>query len=279
MIETYLLEHLVAFHNHKTLSAASRALNLTQPTLTRSMKKLEELFGVPLFDHGKRSLRLNSNGLLAVSLAENILELNEQMVRQVRTHDLNQRTLRIGSVAPGPIMEFAPIWARFYADMAVASEQRPEATLITGLHNHTYQMIILTHPLEDEDVYCQCCLTEQLYVYVADDTPLALKPSVSFEEMDGYNFLVLEGIGSWDPIVRSHMPNSRFLVQSDELTLATIAQSSSLPSFSTNITLNFFGKQPHRVSVPFSDPESSMRFYAICLKENYELLKKWFQSI
>lgn len=41
MIEMYLLEQLVAVAKHKTLLAAADALHITQPALTRSMKKLE----------------------------------------------------------------------------------------------------------------------------------------------------------------------------------------------------------------------------------------------
>lgn len=48
-IETYLLEQLLAFKESKTLTEAADRLHLTQPTLTRSMKKLEDVFGVPLF--------------------------------------------------------------------------------------------------------------------------------------------------------------------------------------------------------------------------------------
>lgn len=39
MIEIYLLEQLKAFHDCGTLSAASEQLHLSQPALSRSMKK------------------------------------------------------------------------------------------------------------------------------------------------------------------------------------------------------------------------------------------------
>jgi len=62
MIESYLLEHLVVFSEHRTLSETASVLHLTQPTLTRSMNKLEETFGVPLFTREKKRIRLNENG-------------------------------------------------------------------------------------------------------------------------------------------------------------------------------------------------------------------------
>lgn len=53
MIEIYLLEQLVAFDRCGTLSAAAEQLHLAQPSLSRSMQKLEGILGVPLFDRQK----------------------------------------------------------------------------------------------------------------------------------------------------------------------------------------------------------------------------------
>ncbi|MBQ6505309.1 MAG: LysR family transcriptional regulator, partial [Flexilinea sp.] len=49
MIEIYLLEQLAAFSKYGTLVGAADALHITQPALSRSMKKLENKFGVSLF--------------------------------------------------------------------------------------------------------------------------------------------------------------------------------------------------------------------------------------
>ena len=46
MIEIYLLEQLVAFETYGTLSAAAEYLHISQPALSHSMQKLEELMGV-----------------------------------------------------------------------------------------------------------------------------------------------------------------------------------------------------------------------------------------
>ena len=46
MIEIFLLEQLVAFSACGTLSRAAEELHITQPALSRSMKKLETAFGV-----------------------------------------------------------------------------------------------------------------------------------------------------------------------------------------------------------------------------------------
>ena len=49
MLELFQLEQLVAFADSGTLSKAAEHLHISQPTLTRAMQKLEDEFGVPLF--------------------------------------------------------------------------------------------------------------------------------------------------------------------------------------------------------------------------------------
>ena len=49
MIELYELRQFVTFAETGTLSDAANALHLSQPALSRNMKKLEDELGVTLF--------------------------------------------------------------------------------------------------------------------------------------------------------------------------------------------------------------------------------------
>ena len=53
MIEFYLLKQLLTFQQCGTLSATAEKLHISQPALSRSMQKLEEELGVPLFERKK----------------------------------------------------------------------------------------------------------------------------------------------------------------------------------------------------------------------------------
>lgn len=146
MIESYLLEHLVVFSEHRTLSETASVLHLTQPTLTRSMNKLEETFGVPLFTREKKRIRLNENGWMAARYAKEILREEEKMIAQVKALDRRRRTITVGSCAPGPMMELVPFLTDAFTGMTVSTEIKPEKELLAGLADHTYQFVILNHP-------------------------------------------------------------------------------------------------------------------------------------
>ena len=74
MLELFQLEQLVAFADSGTLSKAAEHLHISQPTLTRAMQKLEDEFGVPLFQRSKNKLEFNENGALASDYARKLLE-------------------------------------------------------------------------------------------------------------------------------------------------------------------------------------------------------------
>ena len=68
MIELYVLRQFAAFAEAGTLSEAAEVLHLSQPALSRNMKKLEEDLGVILFERKKNKLELNQNGFYVLDL-------------------------------------------------------------------------------------------------------------------------------------------------------------------------------------------------------------------
>lgn len=287
MIETYLLEHLVAFKRHRTLSEAADALHLTQPTLTRSMGKLEDEFGVSLFIREKKRLYLNENGMLAAQYAEEILSRQGDMLSQVRALDRRSRTVTVGSCAPGPLMELMPLLSSTFAHMTVSTEVADIDSLTRGLAGGTYQMIILEHPVEActtpdgvaKECFCMKCSSEQLCASLPYDHRLAHETSISFSDMDGESFLMVSEVGIWGDLVRCKMPSSQFLLQEGTDSLRQVVASSTLASFVTDITLRVLGSRIGRSVVPFSDEEASMDFYCICLASEKAKYKTWYESI
>lgn len=65
MIDNYLLAELITFAKYKTLAKTAAELNITQPTVTRGMQKLEDELGVQLFDRHPNRITLTKTGKLA----------------------------------------------------------------------------------------------------------------------------------------------------------------------------------------------------------------------
>lgn len=61
------------------ISRAAKLLNITQPTLSRQIRELEEQVGMPLFHREKNQLYLLPEGMFLKERAEEILQLNDKL--------------------------------------------------------------------------------------------------------------------------------------------------------------------------------------------------------
>lgn len=76
-METRVLRYFLAVAQEGSVTRAARALHLTQPTLSRQIRELEEELGQTLFSRGGRELSLTREGLLLRQRAEEIVGLAE----------------------------------------------------------------------------------------------------------------------------------------------------------------------------------------------------------
>jgi DNA-binding transcriptional LysR family regulator len=265
MIETYLLEALVAYDQYGTLIQTSENLHISQPALSRAMQKLELEMGVPLFNRQRNKLSLNENGKLAVEYARKILNLQQEMMESVKNLDAGTRTLSVGSIAPGPIYELeyrlgkAGVKSSF--DLITKEEE-----LISAYKKNKYQLIVLTHPLEGFP--SKKLISEQLYALVMPAHPASEYDEISFKDMNGQSFLMLSDVGYWAEVVKQNMPDSRFIVQNTLQDLHELITSSALPAFASNITIERGIRDADgRVAVPFCDDAAKLDFYVIGAKK------------
>ncbi|MBC5647778.1 LysR family transcriptional regulator [Christensenella tenuis] len=77
-MELRVLRYFLAVVREETISGAAETLHVTQPTLSRQLKELEEELGKKLFIRGKRKISLTEDGLLLRRRAQEIVELADQ---------------------------------------------------------------------------------------------------------------------------------------------------------------------------------------------------------
>ena len=125
-----------------------------------------------------------------VEYAKKVLDEVEKLKSGMIAYRLNKQQVRLGCCAPAPSWGIEYLLHHQYPDLSVISSIEPQnETLIEGLKNQEYSMIILDYPIYDKNYISVKLFSETLYVAVKPDDPLALKESVTFEELDGTNFL------------------------------------------------------------------------------------------
>lgn len=91
------LEWFVALAEDPNMTRVAEALHTTQPTLSRSLGRLEQEVGAPLFDRVHRRLRLNPSGEVLLRHARrSLLELRAATEHIRALRDPDRGTVRLG---------------------------------------------------------------------------------------------------------------------------------------------------------------------------------------
>ncbi len=263
MLNLLELEQLAAFADQGTLSKAAEVLHISQPTITRTMQHLEEEFGVSLFSRSKNKIQLNDTGKKAVEYARSLLADAREAVVQVRAFDKRLHTITVQSCAPAPLWSLLPISSSEFPGRTISSTLSEEGEIIRKVAEGDCELGILPWPVELEGVGCVPLLEEKLSVCVPKEHHLASRDHLTFEELNGFNCLLLSQIGFWDKLCREKMPASRFLVQTDPFEFTELVRHSSLLCFTTDLARDSQELYRKRNKIPVTDPEANVTYYLL----------------
>lgn len=276
MIEIHFLEKLDAFARLGTLSAASEELHISQPALTKSMEKLEDISGVKLFERHSNRLELTPTGEYAAKLASEMIRENAAFVSRIQSYDRSLRTISFASCAPAPAYELTPRLQQLYPGMTIQTEVRREEGLLAGLDGGVYQLAV-THVKPDrEDLFYTECGHEALSIAVPLNNPLAERKQISFADLENIPIMELREVGFWGELVNEKIPHPHILLQDSEAVFYEIREASALPTFHSDYYNESQSESTiHRKIIPISDEEASVSYYLVCRQD----IKKQFRAL
>ncbi len=258
------LSQFVAFYKSGTLTKVAEEFHISQPTITRTMKRIEDTFEVPLFHRTANRIELNEVGEKAAILAEELLSLAERMLTDVQDYDRKLHTISILSCAPAPLWSLIPALSKKYNDKTISSKIVDDVEqLERDFLSRRCSIAILPYPLEGEGFSCTKFLEEHLSICVPPDHALARYTEISTKQINGYNCLLNSEIGFWSNMCKKSMPSSKFLVQTDEFAFRELMNASSLPFFVTDLSTEHYEEVENRIAVPITDEEANVSYYLV----------------
>lgn len=264
MLDLNELSQLAAFARLGRLSRVAEEFHISTPSITRSMQHLEEAFGVKLFIRSKNKIELNDTGLRAAEAAARLLKDTDEAVRQIREYDARKHTIVIKSCAPAPLWEMLRKLSVDRPEMTISSAICQNDEVLSAWNDGLCDIAILPFQTDGAREF----MHENLFVCVPPDHALAQHDTLSFDDINGFNFLLRTELGFWDTLCREKMPASKFLVQPDAAVFNELVRASSLPCFTTDYI--HIDEYPDRTRIPLSDPEAQVTFYLLssqCLSQ------------
>ena len=261
MIELNQLEQLICIAENKTISKAAKELLISQPALSRSMQRLESDLGVELFDHYK------------------IIKNIQTMVSDVQEYDQSFHRISIATCSPAPMWDIEPLIQEIYPQMNIQTKVLEQKELLTKLKEKEYQLIITPEQVDDSQYVCIPYVEEDLLLSLPLNHPLTKKKTIKFHDLDGQTMLLYSNIGFWHDLHMQKTPKTKYLLQEERLTFNEIVKASTLPSYTSNLSIKREGKMSDRIILPIDEDEAHVTYYVVMLKENKKKYKELIDKI
>ncbi|WHY86821.1 LysR family transcriptional regulator [Neobacillus novalis] len=181
---------------HRSFTKASEEINLSQPALSRSILRLEEEIGVPLFERKSRGVVLNQYGKVFLKSANQVLaELKEAKQTIHDMVDPNHGIISLAfiqtlgsSFVPDLISEFQ----KEFPNIQFQLSQNISSKILKEIHAANID-IGFCSPLEPLENLCSLpVLTEELFLIVPAAHRLAGKERVNLSEVADDPFILFK---------------------------------------------------------------------------------------
>ena len=193
------LEYVVALADKKHCGLAAKTCNVSQPALSLQIKKLEESFGIVLFERTTHGVVPTEDAAFIIANARLILEKCAQIKRHA--HDI-AKGLRPKQITLGVIPTIAPYYLpTFFEGLAAFNAQEnirwqiledKTESLIEKLDRGALDAAILVVPPEGIGHEHRVVFEEQLYLAVHDGHPFTHSAEVHPETIRDEDWLLLD---------------------------------------------------------------------------------------
>lgn len=183
MIYTWLR----AFHTvarQGGFSAASKVLNVGQPTLSEQVKTLEERFDVELFYRRGRTIELTKAGRTLLSITQGMFGHETEAMRFLKCAQLLEvGELNVGSVSPYGVMKAVKAFRKLYPNIVLTVSVEDPATLLQYLMDFRVDIAFFGTPLNDPAFFSMPYLSYPVIVMVNADHQWRDRLSIRIEEL------------------------------------------------------------------------------------------------
>jgi len=187
--------YIVAVARERHFGRAAQACNVSQPTLSVAVKKLEEEIGVTLFERGHNEIGITPIGERVIEQARRVLA-ETSTLRQIaeQAQDPLNGPLRLGAIyTVGPYLfpHLVPLLHERAPRMPLILEENFTARLGERLRQGELDAIIIALPFEHSGVETRALYDEPFRVVVPVDHRWRRRARIAPEDLADENVLLL----------------------------------------------------------------------------------------
>jgi LysR family hydrogen peroxide-inducible transcriptional activator len=190
------LEYFAAVAEFRHFRRAAEHCFVSQPTLSGQLRKLEEEFGVPLFERNTRGVQLTSAGEGLLPYAMGILEQARRLNDAAQAlRDPRSGPLKIGvipTLAPYLMPSIVPFTRKLHPKLDLYLSELQTKDLLKALAEGQVEAALMALPVVQAGLEAEEILIEPFYLAVPSGHALARKAALSAGDLAGETLYLLE---------------------------------------------------------------------------------------
>jgi LysR family hydrogen peroxide-inducible transcriptional activator len=188
------LRYFLRVAETKSFTRAAELLIVSQPALSRSVQRLEEELGVPLFVRKSRVVELSEAGEKFKLRAEQILSLVDETKAQL-TDDGRSGRVRIGAiptVAPYFLPSFLKSFAKQFPEATTEVYEDTTKNLLSQIAQGEIDFGVLALPIDEKHIDVESLFEEELLIALPRHHELCDKAQIRLRDLEQIPFVMLD---------------------------------------------------------------------------------------
>ncbi len=169
---------------HGGFSSAARQLNLSQPTISDQVRKLEDWFNVRLFERRKRSVVPTDLGARLFEVTRRMFELEKEAIELLsESRALRTGSLRVAADAPPHLVDLIGRFRQAYPGISISLSIGNSDEVLAKLLDFEADIAVLAQVPDDDRLEHITLRSDPLVAFVNGDHPWAARSEITLGEL------------------------------------------------------------------------------------------------
>ena len=177
-----------------SFTRAAQELGVSQPALSRSIQRLEEQLGQPVFERHTRHVTLTEAGSLLQSRAQQVFTILEDTKAEI-TDDGQSGRVRVGAIptiAPYFLPKLLQEFAAKYPKASLIVQENTTDQLLKSCTQGEIDLAILAAPVPAKYLEVEELFEEELLLVLPPDHKLVGQEKIKLADIEPYPFVLLD---------------------------------------------------------------------------------------
>ncbi|MDY6122337.1 MAG: hydrogen peroxide-inducible genes activator [Porphyromonas sp.] len=272
------LEYILALSKHRHFAKAASDCDVTQPTLSTMIQKLESELGVKLFDRNRGGIQPTLIGEKVIAQAEIVVgesaKISELVAEEKDSLKGNLRLAVLPTIAPFLLPRLRDGLFKSLPKVNFEIKEEKTSQCLSSLLDNEIDVAIIASKAETEGLEERVLYFEEFFGYISEREPLYSMETIRSTEVDGGRLWLLdEGHCFRDQLVRfcqlKSYVNKPYNYSNGSLsTFMHMVESGDGMTFIPELAIETLSPEQRKLVRPFALPRPT-RPIVLCYRESF----------